>query len=126
MKIVYSLFLLLSFSLFSNKNSAQTTFKNSFAVNKLANADNEAFYQKSIEAADMESYRLKDKRTTLVFENGFEVEMFSAKELFVKGEAINPNSYKESFAPKYELPIFNILDTGHLTARVSNKGSKFK
>ena len=60
------------------------TIPNSFSILNNKSPEKEAFYKKCIEAADMEQYRLRTQRSRLIFENGFEVELLSAKELFLK------------------------------------------
>jgi len=57
----------------------------------------------------------------LSFDNGFELELQSAKELFLKNQQININNYEISRAPNVEPPVFNVLPSGQLTARVSTK-----
>lgn len=98
------------------------TLANSFVILNNKFPDKADFYKKSIEAADMEQYRLRDKRVHLEFENGFEVELYSAKELFVNGQTLNLNQYQTN--PHGQVPIFNILPTGHLTAKVFNEQKK--
>ncbi len=92
------------------------TLPNSFKITNSRHPENEAFYYTSIEKADMEKYRLKDKEVTLKFENGFECVLFSAKELFMNGRNINAASYEENFPKKFTLPVFNMLESGQLVA----------
>ena len=98
------------------------TLANSFVLLNNKFPDKADFYKKSIEAADMEQYRLRDKRVHLEFENGFEVELYSAKELFVNGQGLNLNQYEIN--PHGQVPVFNILPSGHLTAKVFNEQKK--
>jgi hypothetical protein len=42
-------------------------------------------YKDALNAADMDKYRLRDKRVTIVFETGVKVELFSASELIAMG-----------------------------------------
>lgn len=104
--------------------SAQTkTIPNSFIILNNSNADKTAFYTQSIGAANMEQYRLRDKRVRLVFENGFEAELYSAKELFVNGQPLNINNYPVSHG-QGQLPVFTVLPNGHLAARVFTQEKK--
>ncbi|HXB42397.1 MAG TPA: hypothetical protein VNZ49_17795 [Bacteroidia bacterium] len=125
MKPLLKTFFIMIVLVFTQVNlSAQTkTLANSFVIlnNKLP--EKTAFYTKSIEAADMEQYRLRDKRVHLEFENGFEVELYSAKELFVKGEILNINNYPVTHGTG-KLPVFGILPNGHLTAKVFSEMKK--
>lgn len=74
----------------------------------------------------MEKYRLRDKEITLKFENGFDCVMMSAKQLFLKGVSVNAMNYEEKFAPLYTLPVFTILQDGHLMATYMNASEKPK
>ena len=109
---------------FTTKLVAQNkTISNSFVIVNNKSPEKTDFFIKSIEAADMEQYRLRDKRVHLEFENGFEVELYSAKELFVKGEPLNMNNYplsKDTGNP----PVFGILSNGLLTAKVFSEAKK--
>lgn len=104
--------------------SAQTkTIPNSFIILNNSDVEKAAFYTKSIEAANMEQYRLRDKRVRLVFENGFETELYSAKELFVNGHSLNINNYPLSHG-QGALPVFTVLPNGHLAASVFTQEKK--
>jgi hypothetical protein len=114
-----SLFLLLCFmSVFGFSQ----TIPNSFKITNNKHPEKETFYIASIEKANMEKYRLKNKEVTLSFDNGFDCVMLSAKELFTSGENVNPTNYQESFSDRFSLPVFTVLDDGHLIAGYKNKG----
>ncbi|MHB8260673.1 MAG: hypothetical protein ACYDCN_06665 [Bacteroidia bacterium] len=98
------------------------TIPNSFKIINNNHPEKEAFYIASIEKANMENYRLKDKEVILKFDNGFECVMLSAKDLFMIGKSINAVNYQESFPINFSLPFFNILQDGHLMAKYPNKG----
>jgi hypothetical protein len=118
-------FLFILFGLIPLFGAAQT-IPNSFKLTNNLHTEKEAFYVASIEKADMEKYRLKDKEVTLKFENGFECTLFSAKELFMNGRSINAASYEESFPRRFMLPVFTILESGQLMARYQNMGKLAK
>ena len=99
------------------------TLANSFVIVNNKAPEKTEFFTKSILAADMEQYRLRDKRVHLEFENGFEIELYSAKELFVKGENLNMNNYPLSSGIG-KPPVFNILQNGQLTAKVFSEFKK--
>jgi hypothetical protein len=101
------------------------TIPNSFSILNNKTPERKDFYTKSIEAADMEQFRLRDERVKLIFDNGFVLELLSAKELFIKGVQINPNTYTLFYPKDAELPVFTVLPDGHLTGRV-NSSSKDK
>ncbi len=125
MKTFLRTFFALTFlvSMHVNLVAQNKTLPNSFVIMNNKSPEKTDFFAKSIEAADMEQYRLRDKRVHLEFENGFEVELYSAKELFVKGATININSYQVSIG-KGQQPVFDILPNGHLTAKVFNESKK--
>ena len=118
MKLRYSCFLIfIFFILIPDIGFAQNkTISGSFEIKNLKDENQKIFYTKSILAADMENYRLKDKRVVLQFNNGFELEMLSAKEVFMKDNSFDPSSYPVDFPGRYLLPTFNILPGGQLEA----------
>ena len=109
-----------AFLIFLINNAFSQTFPNSFSVLNNKIPDKEAFYKKSIEAADMEQFRARDIRVKLIFDTGFEIELLSAKELYLKGVNLNPNTYIISYPDGYTTPVFTVLPDGRLTAKVSN------
>ena len=102
------------------------TIPNSFKITNNRHPENAAFYTTSIEKANMENYRLRDKEVTITFENGFDCVMLSAKELFLKGTKLNAMNYEEKFAPLVSLPVFTILQDGHLMAVYQNVSEQKK
>ena len=104
--------------------SQSKTLPNSFVFIGNKNPEKEAFYKKSIEAADMEQYRMRNTRSRLTFDNGFEIELLSAKELFLKNQQININGYEAALPKGAEFPVFTVLSSGHLTARVITTSKK--
>jgi len=70
--------------------------------------------QTAIDAVNWDRYRMQTIRRTIKFENGFEIELWSAKEMkaanlpFQEDKIITDNS-----APKSN-PIFRITPTGHI------------
>lgn len=98
-----------------------STYPNSFIILGNITAEQKAFYIKSIEAADMEQFRLQQQTVVLKFKNGFVVELLSAKELVVKGITPNLdiNQYSKNYTDaNYRPPVFEILSSGQLTAQV--------
>ena len=86
-------------------------------------AEKKIFYSKSIENADLESYRLKTEKVILKFKNGFLLELLPAKELMIKNivPGIDINNYSDhSTNLNYKTPVFQVLDSGWLTAEIQN------
>ncbi len=99
------------------------TLANSFVLVNNKFPEKTAFFTTSISKADMEQYRLREKRVRVEFENGFELELLSAKELFVNGQNININNYPSEHG-KGQLPVFSVLQNGYLSAKVFNEQKK--
>jgi hypothetical protein len=113
-------FFLFTFCCFSQKT---TTLTESFEIINNSAPDQSEFYTQSILNSNLEPYRLKDKRVTLKFKNGFSLVLLSAKELFVKGLNINMNSYKELHDTSVPLPIFSVTPNGWIGAEIQNQGN---
>ena len=72
-----------------------------------------------ISKADLESYRLQDKRVTLSFDNGFDVELLSANEMAQLGLINNAHNYPLATSGKKKLPVFQMAPNGWITAQYS-------
>ena len=118
-------FLFLSCFILNKSFSQEKTLQNSFEI--IGNYDKTKleFYKSSIGAASMESYRLKEKDVILKFKEDFEVIIYSAKALFLKGINIDINNYKEEFPTEYTLPLFSVDVSGHILAEAAPYG-KFR
>ena len=103
---------------------AQKTLPGSFKITNNKHPENEAFYITSIEKANMEQFRLKDESVSLNFNNGFVLELFSAKDVFIKQGQIDPTSYKTSSPANLELPVFSIQQDGWITTMGYDKSDK--
>ncbi len=111
----------------SNNNSETKTLANSFTIHGKLSGELLSFYSKSIEAADFEQFRLKTTSVILKFKNGFLLELFSAKELVIKNKEvhIDINKYADNVTvPGYKYPLFEVLNSGWITAGVENTNSK--
>lgn len=103
--------------------SQTKTLPNSFIIHGEVSAGKKKFYTNSIEKADLEPYRLKTEKVVLKFKNGFLLELIPAKELVIRNIAtgINLNNYSDRTDNlNYKNPIFQILDSGWLTAEIQN------
>jgi hypothetical protein len=83
-------------------------------------------YIHALSKANLESYRLLDERSHLVFEpRKVVVDLLSARELVAKGKKIDLALYPSAFPKKFKMPMFSVSPEGRLLARYDNKGSKF-
>lgn len=113
-KLTFILSVLFSLSAFS-----QATPLKSFECN--IKPGYQEFTQTQIETyiskVDFEKYRLQDKRTTLSFDNGFEITMLSANEAAASGLISDPTSYPKRFTVNYGLPTFHLTPDGLIGIR---------
>ncbi len=116
-KIIFPLLFLFAFI---QANAQNKTIPGSFIIKELKDNSQLSFFTKSIEAANFEQYRLKEKSVMLEFSNGFKVELLSAKDCFVKGNQITINDYQTEYPIKFSLPTFFITETSHITAVYNN------
>lgn len=93
---------------------AQTTPVESFKISNNTNPEKADFYKSVILKSNFEEYRLRNTPVTLNFNNGFTLELFSAKELENKGNSVEASRYKESVPENYQYPLFKISDDGIL------------
>jgi hypothetical protein len=84
----------------------------------------EAQIESNISKISFENYRLKNKRTTLTFDNGFEIVMFSAAEAQSLGIPASA-TYPEDFIAKYKMPVFHMTPDGKVGAAYSAATSKY-
>ena len=106
--------LLLAFFLSSFFAFSQKTIENSFKIENTTNSTlSQQFIERALLKADLEPYRDKDKNVTLVFSNGFEVELFSAASLVSKGLLPETTNYTVKNIAK-NASVFTMLDTGHI------------
>lgn len=122
-KATYFIFLFFVFT--GNVFSQAKTLPNSFLLQGDFDKAKTAFYENSILAASMETYRLKESDVVLKFKEGFECVIFSAKKCFLQGANVNVNDYKTEFSTDYYLPIFSIDPSGHILAEVK-RSLKYK
>jgi hypothetical protein len=64
----------------------------------------------------LEDYRLQHDRTTLTFDNGFTVTMYSADEAQHMGLIQSTASYPVAFSPRFKMPVFHLTPSGHIAA----------
>lgn len=107
---------------------SKATIKNSFVIHgtNLSQTDLD-FYTKSIEVADFEQFRLQSQSVLVVFKNGFNLELISAKDLVVKNirADLDINFYANYPAsPNYKYPLFEILPSGWIIGAVAETKTK--
>jgi hypothetical protein len=73
-------------------------------------------YQSAIDEADLSSFRLRNARQVIDFDNGLKVELFSATELIDLGKQINIEEYVVRFPYQYVFPTFRVTKEGKLLA----------
>lgn len=73
-------------------------------------------YKLALEKANMDNYRNKTRNQIIEFDNGLKIELFSAKELVIRGYSINVNEFTDERDPKFTFPTFHLTDTGDLLA----------
>lgn len=126
MKNLATAFLVLALTFYAGttlKAQQNKTLPGSFDIVNNEHPENESFYKNSILAANMEQYRLRDARVRLEFENGFALELYSAKELFVNNPSLSLGNYAASQGTN-KMPVFGILPDGRLTAKVFTQSKK--
>ena len=69
-----------------------------------------------ISKAPFENYRLRNRRDTLTFDNGFKIVLMSANEMAQLGLINNTSSYQEAFPANYKLPVFHLTPQGWVMA----------
>lgn len=95
------------------------TPQNSFVIIENGNAENISDYQNAIQNADFESYRLRNDRLQLSFDNGLKFELVSAYEMQQLGYNIDPINYKENNPLNYQPPVLILGSNGMIGAQHS-------
>lgn len=70
--------------------------------------------QLAVQEADLDIYRLRDKRRILNFKNIGSIILFSAEELKAKGKNINPLDYPVDTPKGYKEPVYDLTENGKL------------
>jgi hypothetical protein len=75
-------------------------------------------------AGNFENFRLLDQRTTLTFDNGFEITLLSATEAGLNNHSF---PYPVAFPAHYKLPVFHLSTNGRIAAGYATvEGAKYK
>ena len=78
-----------------------------------------------ISKLSFENYRLLNNKTTLVFDNGFDIILLSANDANSAGLIKDISTYAENFPRDFKLPIFHMTDNGNVGAGYSNYDKKY-
>jgi hypothetical protein len=78
-----------------------------------------------ISKINFENYRLKSRRTTLSFDNGFEIVLLSASEAQARGLLSNASTYQGDYIAKFKLPVFHMTSDGKVSAAYPVINSKY-
>jgi hypothetical protein len=73
-------------------------------------------YETAIANADLESYRYQNRRCTITFDNGVQIELISATEMQLSGHTVNISDYKTSDTSQWIQPTFHLNADGTLSA----------
>jgi hypothetical protein len=107
--------------------SAQNkTINGSFKIVDLADNSKLDFYTQAIENANFEQYRLVEQDLKITFENGFVLELFSAKKCLLLNKITSIGSYSTSSNFDQTKPVFVVNSDGLVLIKYTTKESKFK
>jgi len=104
--------------------SQETNSISNFQITDNGNVADIQLYNVAINNADLENYRYKTKRNTILFDNGLKAELISAEEMFALGMKVNINNYSDTRDPLYIQPVFRLNDNGTLSAMYSKSNMK--
>lgn len=79
------------------------------------------YFITALSAANMESYRLRDKEVIINFKEGVRCVILPATALVALGENIDINIYKEDFPKEFVMPFFSVNANGQLLAEYPKK-----
>ncbi len=88
--------------------------ESTYVITKNANVNNINSYTVALDGANLDQYRLLDKRRVLTFVSGVEVELLSANELTAKGITVNLQKLAPADTPVLHRSTFKVAPTGQL------------
>jgi hypothetical protein len=101
---------IISFLIFiSIISKSQSSIKTFDIINNGKSVSEVEIYEKIVSESNMENYRCKTRRDTLLFETGIKIILYSAQELYIRGYSINPSEYIDIRDSKYKSPIFKLI-----------------
>jgi len=89
--------------------SAQTNITNDYIILDQVGVNNLSDYTTALDAANWETYRLRDVGYQLIFDTGFKIELKSASQLVAEGVILNISSYQTSLPSGYVPPVLKLL-----------------
>lgn len=88
------------------------TITKSWVIVNPESVQNVADYEAALDKADLDKYRYVDKRNTLTFDTGLQVELLSANELTAAGLPVNLNKVRTSDPTFDTQPVFKLGANG--------------
>ena len=116
---------LVIFGLFSVMSFGQTPLHSFECRIKSAQSLNPSQIAYYITKGNYENYRLKNRRTVLSFDNGFDIILVSATEAQTAGLIKNAEAYQADFLPKFKMPVFHMTPDGRVSAAYPVINSKY-
>ena len=102
------------FLLFNTFLSAQNV--STFVILEKENIGDILLYTEALNMADMNNYRLAEKRVKISFTSGVVAELFSARELSEMGINIKGLDFRKDFEHGFQLPEFSLSENGYIIA----------
>lgn len=119
-KLLFLLVLFISFS--GNSFSQINTNPSSFYLSGELSDSRRAELTQLISVANFETFRLRNEEVSLVFEEGFSLNLLPGDQMASLG--LNPENYPEEFPEHYQLPTFSITPSGIIHAKVHKVTTK--
>jgi hypothetical protein len=110
--------LFISFAIRAQEIQGQT-----YSIKNNGTITNVQPYIDALNNSDMKYHRLKNLRTTIVFETGVTVELFSATEINASVHPLTLSEYPDSFDANRDIPEFTlgpnnfIMEAHHVTGK---------
>lgn len=112
---LFVLIVLLTISAFQINVHAGTPVGTFTVINRGSVTDAQP-YETAVAAADLESFRYRNTRCIITFDNGLQVELLSAAEMQQLGHNIVVGDYKVADEPNWIQPVFHLNQDGTLSA----------
>jgi YbbR domain-containing protein len=87
---------------------------NTFKITNKGKVSDTKPYEDALNAANMDSHRLRDKRAVITFDTGVTVELFSANELAALGYSVNPEDFETEKDPAAQRPVFALAGNNYI------------
>ncbi|GAB4134114.1 MAG: hypothetical protein Fur0041_06950 [Bacteroidia bacterium] len=81
-------------------------------------------YTTALSKCDLDKYRYMDKRNTLHFESGLDVQLLSANEMIAKGMQVKLDRVRTT-EPEFDTkPLFRLTESGHIVEMLTRNKIK--